>query len=118
MATARLTIGSVLDTVTMTATTITGALGAVSGVVSMANAYVGQAQKQQLVQHIIDNERFEERIIEEAAFDQAETDLKISAYRSKSAQHQLGYDQAYERYKALLAAPKADEQKIIALHAA
>lgn len=106
MATARLTVGSILDTVTTAATVATGALNSVSGVVSMANAFVTKAQAEQASQYLIDAEKYEERMIEEAAFEQSEVDLKIAAYRNKSAQHQHGYDQAYARYSAILRKPK------------
>jgi hypothetical protein len=108
MATARLTVGTIFDTVTTAATVATGALNSVSGVVAMANAFVAKAQAEQQAQYIIDMEKSEERMLEEAAFEQAETDLKIAAYRSKSAQHQHGYDQAYARYAALLRKPKGE----------
>lgn len=108
MATARLTVGSILDTVTTAATVATGALNSVSGVVAMANAYVTKAQAEQAAQYALDAERSEERMIEEAALEQSEVDLKIAAYRNKSDQHKHGYDQAYARYSAILRKPKGD----------
>jgi hypothetical protein len=108
MATARVTVGTIFETVSTAATVATGALNSVSGVVAMANAFVAKAQRDQSVQYLLDAEKSEERMIEEAAFEQAETDLKIAAYRNKSTQHQHGYDQAYARYAAILRKPKGE----------
>ena len=102
MATARVTVGALFETIGTAATVATGALNSVSGVVAMANAFVSKAQQNQAEQYLLDADVRIERMIEEAAREQAEVRLNIAAFRNKSEQHALGYDQSYERFSNIL----------------
>ena len=108
MATARNTIGTIFDTAGTSAIVVTGALKVVSAGVGLANAFVAKAQKDQQDQYAIDAETSVERMLEEAAYEQTETDLRITAYRAKSEQHAVSYENAYARFEAILRKPKLD----------
>jgi len=70
MSTARNTIETICDTVSTTATVMTGALNVVSAGVRMANAFVAKAQKDQQDQYAIDAETSVERMLKETAYEQ------------------------------------------------
>ena len=61
-------------------------------------------------QYAIDAETSVERMLEEAAYEQTETDLRISAYRTKGKQHAVSYENAYARFEAILRNPKLDSK--------
>ena len=103
MSTARNTIGTICDTVSTTATVMTGALNVFSAGVGMANFFVAKQD-----QYAIDAETSVERMLEEVAYEQTETDLRITAYRAKSEQHAVSYENAYARFEAILRKPKLD----------
>jgi len=105
MATARLTFGTVLDTVSTAATTVTGALNAVSTSIGMANAFVEQAALNQQSRIIADNETFIDRLIEEKAMEQTAIDLEVETFIAKSERHRFHYEQAHDRYSKILRKP-------------
>jgi len=102
MATARLTFGTVLDTVSTAAVTVTGALDTVSTTIGMANAFVTKAANEQALRHTADNETFIDRLIEEKAMEQTAINLEIETFVAKSERHKFHYEQAYDRYAAIL----------------
>ena len=102
MATARLTLGSVLNTVNTTATTVTSTLDAASKAVGMLNAYVENAASHQKARIAIDNEDFIESLVREKAQERTESTLRVQKYISQSPEHAKAYQEAYETYSKLL----------------
>lgn len=102
MATARNTIGTVFETVGTAATLITGSLNVASVGVGMANAFVNKAAKDQTQQHLLDAEVSTERMILEASREEAEMKNAVRTYRAKSETHASDFDQAYDRFSAIL----------------
>ena len=102
MATARLTLGSILSTVNTTATTVTSTLDAASKAVGMLNAYVENAASHQKARIAIDNEDFIESLIREKSQERTESTLRVQKYINQSQEHAKAYQEAYETYSKLL----------------
>ena len=102
MATARLTLGSILSTVNTTATTVTSTLDAASKAVGMLNAYVENAAQHQKARIAIDNEDFIESLIREKSQERTESTLRVQKYINQSQEHAKAYQEAYETYSKLL----------------
>lgn len=112
MATARLTFGTVLDTVSTAATTVTGALNAVATTIGMANSFVEQAASNQQSRILADNETFIDRLIEEKAMEQTAIDLEVETFIAKSERHRFHYEQAHVRYSNILRKPDSVQARI------
>ena len=102
MATARLTLGSVLSTVNTTATTVTSTLDAASKAVGMLNNYVDNAAQHQKARIAVDNEDFIESLIREKSQERTESTLRVQKYIGQSQEHAKAYQEAYETYSKLL----------------
>lgn len=102
MATARLTLGSILSTVNTTATTVTSTVDAAGKAVGMLNAYVENAASHQKARIAVDNEDFIENLIREKAQERTESTLRVQKYINQSQEHAKAYQEAYETYSKLL----------------
>ena len=102
MATARLTLGSILSTVNTTATTVTSTVDAAGKAVGMLNAYVENAAAHQKARIAIDNEDFIENLIREKSQERTESTIRVQKYISQSTEHAKAYQEAYETYSKLL----------------
>ena len=102
MATARLTLGSILSTVNTTATTVTSTLDAAGKAVGMLNAYVENAASHQKARIAVDNEDFIENLIREKSQERTESTLRVQKYIGQSTEHAKAYQEAYETYSKLL----------------
>lgn len=120
MATARLTIGSLLGTVTTAAETVTSTLNVVSLSVGMANAYVAKAAHEQQHRHRNDAELFTSRLVIEGAQAETEMNLEVIKYCKKSDEHQKLFAKAYEKYAKLHNLKLEGEENVekIRVHAA
>ena len=107
MATSRLTFGAVLETVTTTATALTGALSAVSEGTQILGAFVSKAAEEQRYRHLADKESFIERLITEKSEERATANLAVERFIAKSASHAKHYEDAYNTFTAILR-PSAD----------
>jgi hypothetical protein len=101
MATARLTIGSVLGTVNTAAETLTGIIGTVSNGVGMVNAYVEEAAKKQQGRIKNDQAIFITQLVIEGAEAEAEMHRGVINYCSKSSDHKRLFETAYDKYAKL-----------------
>ena len=102
MATARLTLGSILSTVNTTAATATSTLDAAGKAVGMLNAYVDNAASHQKARIAVDNEDFIESLIREKSQERTESTLRVQKYIGQSQEHAKAYQEAYETYSKLL----------------
>ena len=98
MATARLTLGSLLGTVTTAAEVATGALNTVALTVGMANSYVEKAAHEQQGRHKNDAALFTTRLVIEGAQAEAEMNREVISYCKKSTEHETLFKKAYEKY--------------------
>ena len=120
MATARLTIGTVLGTVVSAAETVTSTLNAVSKTVGMANAYVEKAAREQQGRYLNDAAQFAVQLTNEGTMAEAEMNLEVIKFCAKSAQHAKLFEGSYEKYAKLhgLIPKTEDEATIMKPHAA
>ena len=120
MATARLTLGTVLGTVVSAAETVTGALNAVSKTVGMANAYVEKAAREQQGRYLNDAALFSTQLANEGTMAEAEMNMEVIKFCAKSALHAKMFEQSYDKYAKLhgLIPKTEDETTIMKLHAA
>ena len=102
MATARLTLGSILSTVNTTAATVTSTLDAAGKAIGMLNNYVDNAAQHQKARIAVDNEDFIESLIREKSQERTESTLRVQKYINQSPEHAKAYQEAYETYSKLL----------------
>jgi hypothetical protein len=108
MATARNTIGSLFETVGTAATVATRTLGVVSTSVGMASAFIEKTAADQAQQYLLDAETSTERMILDASREESEMKNAVRTYRAKSVTHAQDFDEAYDRFSAVLRKPKVD----------
>jgi len=120
MATARLTLGTVLGTVVSAAETVTTTLEAVNNSVGMANAYVTKARMEQRGRHLNDAKLFTRQLVIEGSEMLSEMNLHVVAYCKKSPEHKKLFEQAYEEFAELhgLKLKAEDDTTIMKFHAA
>lgn len=102
MSTARLTLGSIFETVNTAANTATGVLNGASASVGMLNSYVQKAAAEQALRHTADKKSFTLSLIREKAQELALEEVKVDQFKSKSAAHASYYDEAEAMYRQLL----------------
>jgi hypothetical protein len=101
MATARLTIGTILGTVNTAASAATGALDTIANTIGMANAYVEKAANEQAGRHKNDAALFTTQLVIEGAEAEAEMHRSVINYCKKSPEHKELFEKAYEKYAKL-----------------
>jgi len=101
MATTRATFGSILSTVTTTATTINNVLDTANQAVSMATAYVTKAAEEQRLRHIEEKDKYLHELLQQSAIERAENEKKVETYRNQSDFHKEAYDRQYARLEEL-----------------
>lgn len=104
VASARMTLGTVLGTLSTAANTVTNVLDAASASIGMANAYVNNAANQQKKRILKDSSTFDERLIEEHGQETALRQVEIMKFCGQSAQHAKFYNDAAEKMREILAA--------------
>lgn len=102
MATARVTLGALLDTVGTAASTVNDTLNGISSTVGMFNQYVDKAAKTQRMRYAADELTMLDRILEEKAQEQAAVDIQIDEFKGRSEKHNSYYERAYAKYEAIL----------------
>lgn len=95
MATTRIALSSVLDTVAKTANTITLTVDTLSSGIEMANSYVGRHRQQQLLTNKLELADFQTRLVSETADRIAERRKaeakKLEACPEYAKQHKIAY---------------------------
>ena len=102
MATARSTVGSLFQSVSKTADTITATLDAVTTGVGMVNAYISEQAESQRIRILIDKERNVTRLIEEAALEEAQRAEKIRSLIAKNPAFENDYNESVTKLHALV----------------
>ena len=102
MATARSTVGSLFQSVSKAADTVTASLDAVTTGVGMINAYVTEQAESQRIRILIDKERNATRLIEEAALEEAQRADRIRSLINKNAAFEKDYNESVAKFAALL----------------
>ena len=96
MATAKLTIGSVLGTVTAAATTITGTLEAAGVYASMLQAYANKQHSEELMSYRKEAVLFEEQLNARLADELAESAKTIATKKQTDANYATSFDHFYK----------------------
>jgi hypothetical protein len=109
MATARMTIGTVFDTVSNAAVAASTILGSGIKAVNMLDKYVGDAAEKQAIRSLVDMESFETRLQEEVAMEDTQRHLKLKEFLGKSAEHAELYKKNSDRIAAVLAKRKGQQ---------
>jgi hypothetical protein len=114
MATMRLTLSTVLDTVSTTANSVTGVLNTVSNSVAMANRYVEEASENQRIRQKADRLTFVDDLRKEKAEQLARTNRRIEEMCAKDEVYARHYAEAYDLFGDLLAdeMPKRAERHL------
>ncbi|MFP3645156.1 hypothetical protein [Paraburkholderia sp. SIMBA_054] len=107
MATARMTIGTVFDTVSNAAVAASTVLGSGIKAVNMLDKYVSDAAEKQEIRSLVDMESFETRLQEEVAMEDTQRHIKLKEFMDKSPEHQRLYQSNFDRIAAVLAKRKA-----------
>lgn len=111
MATARLTIGTLLNTVGVAASSVTAVLQTGVKGIDMVDLFVSDALNRQQVRSLVDMENFESALQEEKAQEMTERQLSVREFCSQSAQHAADYEVNYNRIGAILAKRHAAQLK-------
>lgn len=102
MATARMTIGTVLATVSDAANAVSTVLGATTKAVGMLDQYVSDAANKQQIRSIVDMESFETRLQEEVAIEDTERQVQLIKFKDQSKDHTELFEKNFDRIGKLL----------------
>lgn len=102
MSTTRMTLGSVLNTVQTTASTVTNVLDTANAAIGMVSSYVEQAATHQKQRQIADNESFLVNLINEKAIEDSNALLAVDKFISQSTRHKELFASRHDAYTALL----------------
>lgn len=102
MATARMTVGTVFETVSNAAVAVSTVLGTGIKAVNMLDTYVSDASKKQNLRSIIEMEQFEVKLVEEVAMEDTQRHLKIQEFCSQSTEQGNLYKSNFDRLQKLL----------------
>ena len=91
MATARLTVGAIFDTVAGTANTLTKTVGLVNDIVGMGSSFIESAAQDQRDALALHRETYRESLIQEKAMEIAELDRQAITYCNQSDTHKELY---------------------------
>jgi len=103
MATARVTLGSVLATVQTSANTVTNVLGAANSSVGMLNRFITDAADKQNVRSKVDMAMFKEQLTRDKAEEEAVSELRVIDFCKQSQNHASAYQKSYDRLSAIIA---------------
>ena len=110
MATSRIALGSVLDTVSSAAGAITSIFNTTGKSIGMLDAFVTKASEEQQLRHRADKDQFIFRLINEAASEKATEDMKIVDFCNKSDTHKATFEKAYNHFHGLFAKELAPQE--------
>lgn len=102
MASVRMAAGSVLGTITDTATAVSSIVNTASGSLMMLNDYVTRQRAHQQTRAIIETEDFEARLLEETSNDITQRREKIDTYLDAKEGRRAIYNAAHEKLSAAI----------------
>lgn len=101
MATTRIALGSVLATVSDTATAVSGVVNTISNSLDMANSFVRHQQSKQRLDQQLDLALYTERKLEEISLETAERKKKIEDH-CKDPTLEIYYNETFKKLQALI----------------
>ena len=102
MTTAKATLGSVLETISQTANSVTSILNVTTKGIGMLDAMVTKVSSEQKLRHKADAATFVNNLIRECSEAEANADLQVITFCSKSEDHKRLYENAFNEFSALL----------------
>lgn len=108
MATAKIAIGEVLETVSQTAKSVSSLINVTTKGVGMLDAIVTKAATQQRKRYMFDSEMFDQNLVREYAQTSAEADIQVLEFCAKSEAHKDLFEKNFDRFSNLLQ-PKSPE---------
>ena len=107
MATTRFTLGAVLNTVSESATMLTNTVVTLNTAVSMANAFVTKAAKNQQTRYIMEEHNTTHQIASELAMEITAREDAVLAYCGNDANKLARYNAHHDDLMALVAKAKS-----------
>lgn len=101
-ATTRVAIGSILETISNTANSISALVNTGARSISMLDSFVSKAQAEQKMSHQKDVLSFQDNLLATYAEEDAERILKADEFCDKSARHKELYENAHNRLFTIL----------------
>jgi hypothetical protein len=102
MATARVTLGSLLGTVNTAASTLTGTIGTIGKTVGMLDVLVTSASIKQRMDTRADLADYAQKLRVRCAQEEAEMHLDVVEFCGRSAAHKKLYADAFNKYSKLI----------------
>lgn len=102
MASARMTVGTLLGTVNEVATSVSSIFDTATKSINMLNRYVSEAAEKQALRSIVDTHGFKERLVEEKTMETVTRKLEIKSFCSQSQHHADLYQATYNEFLSLL----------------
>lgn len=112
MATARIALSSIMDTVSQTANSVSALINVTTKGVGMLDAVVTKVSNEQRLRHKADAEVFKTNIIREYSEAEATANLQVIQFCNKSPDHKQLFETAFNRFSELLndsTSPKPSE---------
>ena len=101
-ATMRLAFGSIMETVTNTANSVSALVNTGARSINMLDQFVSKAQREQAMSHKKDVLSFEDNLLAQYAEEDAERILRADEFCNKSERHAELYNNAHARLSAIL----------------
>lgn len=102
MATARVAAGSVMDTVTATANTVSTAVNVIGDGIQMLGNFVAKHRQMQSMSIKIELDSFETRLIEDTALETQKRRIEIDKFINSNPEYKKDYESELARLKTLL----------------
>lgn len=99
--TTKFTFGSILETVTKTASTITSVLDTTTKSIGMVDRFVGKASDEQQLSYRKDRRTFVHNLVRTASEEQAQADIKVIEFCNQSDQHKELFEKSYIEFSDL-----------------
>lgn len=105
-------IGSVLGTVSNTASAITNLVGATNSGINMLDSFVQTAATKQRMDNALDLSSYETTALNRVGMELANQEMEILVYRKQSTEHDTAFTNAYNRLYEVLH-PKTDAKNVV-----
>lgn len=113
MATAKVAIGSIMDTITQTAISVSSVVQTANKGVGMLDALVTKVSTEQQLRYRADKHTFVKNLIREASEAQTAADLQVIQFCAKSSDHKDMFEKNFNEFSELfndvLPQPKVSE---------
>jgi hypothetical protein len=103
MATAKVAIGSIMDTITQTAISVSSLVNTTNKGIGMLDALVTKVSDEQRLRYRADRHVFIKNLIRESSESQTAADLQVISFCSKSKEHKEMFEKNFDEFSNLFA---------------